>query len=122
MLTGERSHRLRASWDKARDPVSSWGLAGMALPPFLGECWRDAVLTVVQEGCQPTPSLLPGKVSQPLFLGFNKRLSVPCLPAASPAAAAQVWQPDLWGLVGLEPVGWSSSGTGQGGSQGQDEA
>lgn len=60
----------------------------------------------------PRP-LLPGKFSQSLCLGFNKRLSVvPCLPAASPAATTQVWKPNLWRpKQGLERAGWSPFGT-----------
>lgn len=69
----------------------------------VGESGRAASL--------PRP-LLPGKFSQRLCLGFNKRLSVPCLPAASPAATTQVWKPNLWRpKQGLECAGWSPFGT-----------
>lgn len=81
MLTKEQIHRLRASWDKASDPVSSWGLTGMALPPFLGECWRDSPSNCGTGGmpASPLPSCL-GRFPSLSFWASTKDSLCPVYP------------------------------------------
>lgn len=78
--------------------MSSWGLLEMALP-LPGRVLER----------QPPPYPLAWEVF-PASLSLNKRLSVPCFPAALPAATAQVWNPNLQAAEGLELAGWSHSG------------
>lgn len=53
---------------------------------------------------QPPPYPLAWEVF-PASLSVNKRLSVPCLPAALPAATTQVWEPNLCGCRGWSLLG-----------------
>lgn len=94
--------------------MSSWGRLGMALPRSLEECWKDSLPNCGTGGGGGPPASLspPAWEVFPAPLGFNKRLSVPYLPTALPAATTQVWTPNLWRPYwGLAHVGWSPSGT-----------
>ena len=66
----------RTSWERPF-PLPWERLGGSASPSVVQEGARGASLGL--------PSLPPGKYSQPLNLGFNKGISVPCLPTAWPA-------------------------------------
>lgn len=87
----------RNSWERPF-PLPWEHLGGSASPSVVQEGARGASLGL--------PSLPPGKYSQPLNLGFNKGLSVPCLPTAWPACHGSGVKAKCCGLAWgwLEPA------------------
>ena len=82
------------SWERPF-PLPWESLGGPASPSVVQGGVRGASLGL--------PSLPPGKYSQPLNLGFNKGLSVPCLPTAWPACHGSGVKAKRYGLA----WGWS---------------